>query len=540
MAVNHKYTLRLYCPAVSAIVAYGNGGDGMRKPSKGLALATAASLFLSGCAVTGPDMPPSPDGTVRTQQTQACQYDFVASAGAGAAGGALAGALLGGRRNQGQNALIGAAAGVALALLLTSYLQRRCQALAAARAQMRAAQLSVQSVKVAAPSARPEEGVAVTATDPGMFAEGSAELSGQGLHDMQLLASSFAGSDRRILIVGHTDSTGTPQTNQRLSEERARTVARLFGNAGIPAARLYYKGAGETRPVDSNDTAQGRAHNRRVDVLELQSEDGILAFDEAQDSDPSLLSRAVHKQPVLAATAPPAAAPVPVRKPETRVAAKTPPPKPIPAPKPLPAPVQQARVDFGGSAVDGNGAPLATLVGANEKPPSGFSLIPAAFAAEPANAALLGTACIADSFKARGVVKSLATGQPVGRVGDHAKGLFGKSWTDTVNGNLVGLTNVSVLRGTGQVDAPPELFVFTNYKPGDQKPSLSLKGEAQAYVGEKGLLYRVFYRDQSQPVRCMDIVFSRTGIESLYGRLYYQKEGRVFVAAFHPLAKTNP
>lgn len=315
-------------------------------------------------------------------------------------------------------------------------------------------------------------------------------------------------------------------------------MARLFGNAGIPAARLYYKGAGETRPVDSNDTAQGRAHNRRVDVLELQSEDGILAFDDAQDSDPGLLSHAVHKQPLLAVATPPA--PAAVRKPETRVAAKAAPAKPIPAPKPLAAPVQQARMDFGGSAVDGNGAPLAALVGASEKPNPGFSLIPAAFAAEPANAALLNTACIADSFKARGVVKSLATGQPVGRVGDHAKGLFGKSWADTVNGNLVGLRNVSVLRGTGQVDAPPELYVFVNYKTGDQKPSLSIQGEAQAYVGEKGLLYRVFYRDQSQPIRCMDIVFSRTSIESLYGRLYYQKEGRVFVATFHPLAKTNP
>lgn len=466
-------------------------------------------------------------GSVRTQQTQACQYDFAASAGVGAAGGALAGALLGGRRNQGQNALIGAAAGAALALLLTSYLQRRCQALAAARAQMQATQLSVASVKIAAPSVRQEEGVAVTASNPGMFPEGSAELSFQGLHDMQILAQSFAGTDRRLLIVGHTDSTGTPEGNQRLSEDRARTVARLFANAGIKITQIYYKGAGETRPVDSNDTADGRARNRRVEVMELPSENGMLAFDDALDSDPGVLQHAVRKQTVVQAAPPPAAP-----KPAPRVAAK---PQAV-APKP-PVPMQ-ARVDFGGQAVDGNGAPLAALVGTGDKSRPGFSLIPAAFAAEPANVALLDTACIADSFKARGVVKSLATGQPVGRVGDHAKGLFGKSWTDTVNGNLVGLTNVSVLRDTGQVDAPPDLYVFTNYKPGDEKPSLSLKGEAQAYIGQKGLLYRIFYRDQSQPIRCMDIVFSRTSVESLYGRLYYQKEGRVYVAAFHP--KTNP
>ena len=73
----------------------------------------------------------APDGTIRTSQAQACQYDYAASAGVGAAGGALAGSLIG-RANQGQNALIGAAAGAMFALLLTSYLEKRCKALDAA------------------------------------------------------------------------------------------------------------------------------------------------------------------------------------------------------------------------------------------------------------------------------------------------------------------------------------------------------------------------------------------------------------------------
>lgn len=510
----------------------------MKRPSKALAMASALSVLLSGCAVSGPGV--APDGTIRTSQAQACQYDYAASAGVGAAGGALAGSLIG-RANQGQNALIGAAAGAMFALLLTSYLEKRCKALDAARRQMRAAQLDIASVKVAPPSAYAEEGVQVTANDPGMFAEGSAQLSDQGLHDMQVLAQSFAGTDRRVLIVGHTDTTGTTDGNQRLSEERARTVARLFAAAGIPAARIYYKGAGETRPIDSNDTALGRSRNRRVEVLELESESGILAFDDMQDADPALLPHAVHPRAVVQASVAPPPKPQPSR-PDARVAAGKPSAKPAPRLASAPArpmPALLYRADFGGTPVDGNGAPLAAYVGADRKVADGLSLIPAAFAAEPANAALLDTACIADTFRQRGVVKSLATGEPVGRVSDHAKGLYGKSWSDTLNGNLVGLTNVSVLRGTGQVDTPPQLLVFAGYKPGDQKPSFTAKGEAQAYIGEKGLLYRVFYRDETQPVRCMDIVFSHTSVESLYGRLYYQKDGRIFVAVFHPAARTG-
>jgi hypothetical protein len=97
------------------------------KAVKSAGTASALSVLLSGCAVTGPSV--APDGTIRTSQEQACKYDYAASAGVGAAGGAFAGSLLGGGRNQGQNALIGAAAGAVFALLLTSYLEKRCKAL---------------------------------------------------------------------------------------------------------------------------------------------------------------------------------------------------------------------------------------------------------------------------------------------------------------------------------------------------------------------------------------------------------------------------
>lgn len=73
--------------------------------------------------------------------------------------------------------------------------------------------------------------------------------------------------DLPVLIEGHTDSVGALQANQTLSERRADSVRTwLAANAGVPAERMVAKGHGETAPVASNDTADGRQKNRRVEV----------------------------------------------------------------------------------------------------------------------------------------------------------------------------------------------------------------------------------------------------------------------------------
>ncbi len=67
-----------------------------------------------------------------------------------------------------------------------------------------------------------------------------------------------------VEIQGHTDNRGPASYNQKLSEERAMAVKKHLVNSGISASRLTTVGFGETRPVASNDTEEGRAHNRRV------------------------------------------------------------------------------------------------------------------------------------------------------------------------------------------------------------------------------------------------------------------------------------
>ncbi len=77
-------------------------------------------------------------------------------------------------------------------------------------------------------------------------------------------------ADLRIRIEGHTDSTGDDQHNQTLSEERAASVRQfLIDEYGLDASRLEAQGFGESRPVDSNDTPEGRQNNRRVELVRL-------------------------------------------------------------------------------------------------------------------------------------------------------------------------------------------------------------------------------------------------------------------------------
>lgn len=66
--------------------------------------------------------------------------------------------------------------------------------------------------------------------------------------------------------MGHTDNVGKDAANQRLSEGRAQAVREDLIKRGIDASRIEAEGYGETRPIDTNDTEEGRQNNRRVEV----------------------------------------------------------------------------------------------------------------------------------------------------------------------------------------------------------------------------------------------------------------------------------
>ncbi|MGC9424038.1 OmpA family protein [Vibrio sp.] len=83
---------------------------------------------------------------------------------------------------------------------------------------------------------------------------------------MEVAATLKAHPQSRAIIIGHTDSTGSQAHNQRLSERRAESVAAQLMKQGVDAKQLEVLGQGESSPVATNSTAEGRAQNRRVEI----------------------------------------------------------------------------------------------------------------------------------------------------------------------------------------------------------------------------------------------------------------------------------
>ncbi|MGE5470017.1 MAG: flagellar motor protein MotD [Bacteroidota bacterium] len=114
-------------------------------------------------------------------------------------------------------------------------------------------------------------GVTIEINDSILFPAGQARLQPASISAMGAIAQVLANTDFPITIEGHTDNVpiSTPQfpSNWELSAMRATTVLRLFNDGGVGAERLTAIGYGETRPIETNTTPEGRARNRRVSIL---------------------------------------------------------------------------------------------------------------------------------------------------------------------------------------------------------------------------------------------------------------------------------
>ncbi len=141
-------------------------------------------------------------------------------------------------------------------------------ALEAEQARQRAQQLEQQLEEFKARET--ERGLLLTLGDV-LFEVGRADLK-PGIQRKLFPLAAFLkeNPNRNVLIEGHTDSTGSDTTNQRLSEDRATAVANFLMAQGVNPARITTTGYGEVYPVATNDTAAGRQQNRRVDVVILR------------------------------------------------------------------------------------------------------------------------------------------------------------------------------------------------------------------------------------------------------------------------------
>jgi len=176
----------------------------------------------------------------------------------GAAIGSAAGAVIGGiigeqSDNTAVGAILGAAIGGAAGAYIGHYMDQQAAEL----------ERDLEGAKIE----RIGEGIKITFDSGILFDVDKATLKDQSRRNLEKLAVILNKyEDTNILLEGHTDATGSEEYNLELSRRRAQAVANYLAQLGVNPTRFTIMGYGESQPVASNDTEEGRRLNRRVEV----------------------------------------------------------------------------------------------------------------------------------------------------------------------------------------------------------------------------------------------------------------------------------
>jgi len=201
-----------------------------------------AALTLTGACVTDPVT-----GEQRMSKT-----------GIGAIGGALGGYLLGdivGGRHDRTEKILGAGIGAIGGAAIGSYMDRQEREI-----RERTAGTDVEVM-------RQGDDLILSMPSGITFATDSSTVQPEFRPTLDKVADVLDRYNQTYVdVYGHTDSTGSDAYNQALSERRADAVASYLTMRGVESARLEALGYGETQPIASNDTVEGRAQNRRVEI----------------------------------------------------------------------------------------------------------------------------------------------------------------------------------------------------------------------------------------------------------------------------------
>lgn len=486
------------------------------------ALALAVSIGLSGCATIDNQLGTSNGAT-------ACAAGGVAGALIGAGLAAALGKSVGG------GALAGAAIGCGATVLYQARVKRLQDV-----AREEGLAMQVRELQASTPAT---SGGAAQVTAVGleaqlqygeMFPVGSAQLTVEGERKMRKVAAALAenhkgqkpGSGSKTLVVGHTDSTGSAELNQRLSEQRARAVGQILAQAGIAASDIYYQGAGSSRPLADNTTDTGRSENRRVEMTEVDSQQLLVERVRSERSNPKYLAQGTRAETDSSVSAPTK------RVAKTTAKAEKKPVETATAPDDVIALEGDGFIDFGGGPVTSSKSVIAQSI----KPKSsGFDFISPAYAAAPVSS------CVSDMPRLSGEVKNLATDTPLSTIAtiDYLPGMNGRAWGKIVNGNAALVGPVSILKDGAKVAKQPFMQFITDLETG-KKETGKFQSVANTYEGETQVLYRVFALDQSKaPVSCMDIVFDKRSGLAVAGEMFYPKNHQAYVAPFQPTAAKN-
>ncbi|MDH4582077.1 OmpA family protein [Pseudomonas sp. BN415] len=473
-------------------------------------------------------------------------YGMAVLCGVGVVGGAAAGYALKGKDGVLAGVAVGGALGCALGYVWQSRLQELDRIAKEENLKIQTEQLTVAEGAIA--TAVPKEaGLVTQIEDTGMFATDSAELTESGKRAVSKLAEMYAkpkatdqqaaakeAKERRLLVVGHSDATGNAEYNQKLSERRAKTVGKVLVAAGIPASSIYYQGAGSSRPIADNSDVFVRGQNRRVEIVELANDQALVMRAQAEAGNTKYLQYGTSTVPKASvAAAPTVKSTASTSAPAATQSSTSSPTVASTSSSAKPASKANPAVDFAGKPTDAYNWSMAQ----NIKPKnSGFELISSARASE-----MPMSSCEADMPRSAGEVLSMADDKPLQRhaTRDYLPGYNNRVWANTVNGHLVTVSPVSILRENAQVDRQPILQVVENYDQNTKNRAQTIKAVANTYEGESEVLYRVFARDAKASVSCMDLVFSKGNAKVTEGALFYAAGSDAYVATYVPIPATK-
>lgn len=204
----------------------------------GLSIALSAML-LSGCS-----------SMTNTQK----------GAGIGAGAGAGIGAIIG---NKAGNTAVGAVVGGALGGVAGGLIGKKMDQQAA----------QIENTVPGAEVIKAGEGIIVKFDSGILFGFDQSDLKPEAKTNIQKLVQSLQdNADTDILVIGHTDNVGRAEYNMGLSDRRAASVKNYAIAQGLSASRIKTEGKGATEPIASNETDEGRAQNRRVEIVILAND----------------------------------------------------------------------------------------------------------------------------------------------------------------------------------------------------------------------------------------------------------------------------
>ena len=184
----------------------------------------------------------------------------------GAAGGALLGAILGNNVGNGQNSELGAVLGTVVGGAAGAVIGH----------QMDKQAKKIEEEIPGADVKRVDDGIVVTfdENNGGVYFDTNKyninNKSRQTLDKLSAILKEYP--DTNVIVAGHTDNVGKDEYNLGLSQRRAQAVTNYFKSKGLASSRFTTKWYGEKNPIASNDTAEGRAKNRRVNVVIVPNE----------------------------------------------------------------------------------------------------------------------------------------------------------------------------------------------------------------------------------------------------------------------------